>query len=476
VADPQPPPIHYRKLIRFLPLILIYVLVAHVAPRPESVKPEGWRLVGLFLATVAGLILEPIPGGALVLLSVTLAAALGALTIQQSLAGYADPAVWLVMAAFFISRALLNTGLARRIALAFVRSFGKSSLGVCYALAASDMSLATIIPSNGARSGGVILPIARSIAELYGSRPGATAALLGSFLMTAVYQSICVTAAMFFTGQASNPMAAQIAGQAGYTVTWSSWFAAGIVPGLCSLILVPIVVMKLNPPQIRRTPEAAEFAAGELRRMGPMKVQEKILAVVFLLVCGLWVTSGWHKIDVTLTALMGSAALLITGVLHWEDIRSEKVAWDIFLWYGGLVRLGKALGETGAPSEFARAVGGVFTGAGWVLPFIVALLVYFYAHYGFASITAHIVAMYPPFLAVLAAQGAPMGLVVYAFACFTNFAAGLTNYGTTPSPMFFAHEYVSFRIWWKVGFLVSLVNLAVWSTVGFAWWKLIGYW
>ena len=42
--------------------------------------------------------------------------------------------------------------------------------------------------------------------------------------------------------------------------------------------------------------------------------------------------------------------------------------------------------------------------------------------------------------------------------------------------MFFAHDYVSLGRWWKVGFFISLVNIAIWSTVGFAWWKLIGYW
>jgi DASS family divalent anion:Na+ symporter len=108
--------------------------------------------------------------------------------------------------------------------------------------------------------------------------------------------------------------------------------------------------------------------------------------------------------------------------------------------------------------------------------FVVALLVYFYAHYGFASITAHILAMYPPFLAILAAKEAPLGLVVFAFACFTNLAAGLTNYGTTPSPMFFAHGYVPLRTWWKVGLIVSFANIAIWSTIGFGWWKLIGVW
>ena len=42
-------------------------------PRPATIKPEAWRLLGIFAATIAGLILQPIPGGALVLMAVTLA-------------------------------------------------------------------------------------------------------------------------------------------------------------------------------------------------------------------------------------------------------------------------------------------------------------------------------------------------------------------------------------------------------------------
>ncbi len=456
-------------------LVALYLAIVYLIPKPDVVKPEGWRLMGIFAATVAGLILQPIPGGALVLLAITLSTVMGGLTITQSLGGFGDPTVWLVMAAFFISRALINTGLARRIALVFVRTFGQTSLGISYALSASDMVLASIIPSNGARSGGVILPILRSICELYGSTPE-KAQLLGAFLFSAVYQSICITAAMFFTGQASNPLAAQIATQAGYTITWSSWLLAGLVPGLCSMAAAPLVMLKLNPPEIRKTPEASAFAASELVRMGPLSLQEKILTVVFVSVCGLWVTSGVHGIDITVTALLGSGALLLTGVLTWEDVKTEKAAWDIFVWYGGLVRLGKALNDTGVTSAFAKGVGEMFGGASWVSLFVLALLIYYYSHYGFASITAHILAMYPPFLAVLAAKGAPLGLVAFSFACFTNLAAGLTHYGTTPSPMFYAHNYLPMATWWKLGFVMSIVNLTIWGTVGFAWWKLIGVW
>lgn len=466
-----------QRFVRLAILVAIYLAVVYLLPRPAAVKPEGWRLTGLFIATVGGLMLQPIGGGALVLISVTLAAIVGGLTISQSLAGYSDSTVWLVMAAFFISRALIKTGLARRIALMFVRAFGSTSLGVSYALVLSDGLLATIIPSNGARSGGVILPIVRSVAQLYGSEPGPTARMIGSFLMLSVYQGICVTTAMFFTGQASNPLAAKIAGDvASYQVTWSSWFVAAVVPGLCSLALVPWVVMKLYPPERMKTPEAAEFARAELEKAGALSTAERILAAVFVCVCGLWVTSGWTKIDVTVSALVGACALLLTDVITWEDVKNEKSAWDIFVWYGGLLNLGKALNATGVTTEFAKFVGSWFEGSGWVMLLVVSLLVYYYAHYAFASITAHLLAMYPAFLAVLLAQGAPPGIVVFSFACGVNLAAGLTTYGTTPAPMFFAQEYVDSKSWWRVGFLVSLVHLAVWGTVGVAWWKFIGLW
>ncbi|MEX2260952.1 MAG: DASS family sodium-coupled anion symporter [Bryobacteraceae bacterium] len=458
-------------------LVLLYFIVVFLIPRPEAVTPEGWRLFAVFVATVGGLMLQPIPGGALVLVAVTLVSVIGGVTIQTALGGFGDPTVWLVIAAFVISDALLKTGLARRIALMFVRAFGKSSLGVSYALSLTDMVLASVIPSNGARSGGVVLPIARSITELYGSHPGPTAGVLGAFLMTAVYQNICVTAAMFLTGQASNPLAAKIAEDAfGYPVSWLGWLAAGIIPGMCSLLVGPLLIYKLHPPTVTKTPEAAAFAAEELRKMGRMNRGQTIVALVFVSVCGLWATTPFHGLDIAVPALLGSCVLLLTGVLTWHDVTSNRIAWDIFIWYGGLVQLGKMLNNTGVTTEFAKAVGATFAGAHWYVLFAIALGVYFYAHYGFASITAHILSMFGPFTAVLLARDAPVGLVFFAFACFTNLAAGLTNYGTTPSPMFFATGYVSFARWWKIGFIISVANILIWSTIGFAWWKAIGVW
>jgi DASS family divalent anion:Na+ symporter len=281
---------------------------------------------------------------------------------------------------------------------------------------------------------------------------------------------------MFYTGQASNPLAARFAAGYGYTVTWASWFVAAIVPGAVSLAVIPWVVHKLNPPEITKTPEASEFGRSELKKMGAMSRNEKIVAAVFFLVCGMWVSSSWTKVDITATALLGGALLLISGALSWEDVKSEKAAWDVFIWFGGLFKLGSALNDFGVTRAFADGVAKQFGGLGWAGLFAIALLIYYYAHYGFASITSHMVSMFPPFLAVLLAKGAPPYLVIYGFACFTNLAAALTHFGTTPGPIFYADGYVTLRTWWKVGAVISLVNLLIWTTIGFGYWKLIGIW
>ncbi|MBI3207946.1 MAG: DASS family sodium-coupled anion symporter [Candidatus Solibacter usitatus] len=457
-------------------LIAVYCIIVYLVPKPAEVKPEGWRMLGIFMATIGGLVLEPIPGTACVLLGITASMILGGLTPSSALTGFADPSVWLVVAAYMISRALINTGLARRIALFFVRLFGGTSLGVCYSLSFSDAVLAAVIPSNGARSGGVVMPIMQSICELYGSKAGPTASLLGTFLFAALYQNICLSSAMFFTGQASNPLAADFANKAGLNITWVSWLVAGSVPGICAILICPLVVRRLVPLVIDKTPEAPKFAHSELQKMGATTLHEKILTMVFAGVCFGWVTGELTGIHITVTALSGCAVLLLCGVLKWEDVKAEKSLWDLFVWYGGLVKLGRSLNESGVAQSFANNVANWFPGAGWVLLFTVSLLIYFYAHYAFASITGHILAMYPAFLAILSAKGAPLGLTGYAFATFVNFSAGLTNYGTTPAPMFFERNYVSMKDWWKVGAVISVVNLTVWSTVGFVWWKVLGIW
>jgi DASS family divalent anion:Na+ symporter len=481
MADSQKP-----LVPRWLAWLLILGLAAGIAwwqpgEGAPGVKEGGWKVLAIFLPCILALMLQPIPGGMAVLLAVVLTMVTEALPLTTALGGYADPSVWMVLGAFLMARALIKTGLARRIALQFVRVLGHTTLGLSYAVVGTEVMFASVVPAVGARVGAIILPIMRSLAELYESHPNAGAARLGRFLMLSLYQGSVIACAMFLTGQASNPLAAQQAElltqdlPGGPVVPgYREWLFASCVPALVSLLVVPWLTFRWERPEIVKTPEAAAFARRELAAQGKMSAHERLLAALLAAVGGACVVMPAELTAVPILAGLG--VLLLTGVLTWEDITAERSAWDVFIWYGGLLQMGKQLKETGLPGLFAQSVAGQFDGWSWLPLFLVLIVVNFYAHYAFASITSHMVSLYPAFVGVLLAAGAPPMLTVLAFAFFTNFSAGLTHYGTTPGPIVFSAGYIPQRNWWRVGLRLSLVNIAIWLTVGMAWWKLTGLW
>ena len=466
------------KPYRLLALVAIYFIIAHLFPPPEGVGSEDWRRVGVFFATIAGLMLQPMPGSQVVLVGIVAMLVVGNLPMDRALSGYSAASVWMVLVVMLMSRALRECGLARRIALWFVRAIGSTSLGLGYSLHLTDLTLATGVPSITARSASIVFPIARSISGLYKSAPGPSSALLGTFLMVCLYQGSVVSSAMFFYSSAANVLLGNLAAEyAGVTITWTSWFVAGLVPGLVSSVAVPYLVYRVLPPELKRTPAAATFAREELTRMGPIRGREAVVAVVFVGVIALWVASSWVSwLSATLVAFLGITALFLTQALSWQSALDERSAWDVFVWYGGLLLMGSVLNDTGVTTIFAEWFGSFFTGVPWTVVFVATLVIYFYAHYFFASTTAHALAMYPPFLVLLISLGAPPALVVYSLVFINNLMAGLTHYGTTTSPVIFIEGYVTLKDWWRVGFYASVLNLAIWLPVGMLWWNFLGHW
>ena len=461
---------------RLAVLVVLYAVVAYLIPPPVGITSQGWRLFAIFLAVIAGQMLQPIASAAVVLLGLAAMVANGT-PMREALGGYAEPSVWLVFFAMVMAKVLMDTGAAHRIALVFIRQFGRRSLGISYALVMTDVTLAGGVPSITARSAGMVMPVGKAIAELFDSHPGATAPRLGRFLFAAMYQGSAVACAMFLTGQASNILGAGLALKlVNVEVTWSNWFVAAIVPGVVSCAVVPWIVHRIVPPEITYTPEASEFARRELTRLGSLKRNEAIALAVFASIGMLWITSGLHGFDVTFVALAGLATLLLSRTLTWDQVTGERAGWDVFVWYGGLLKMGELLNGTGVTKVFAESVGGVFIGFPWMTVLLLTLLVYFYAHYFFASITAHVLALFPPFVILLTSVGVPPLLAVYSLMCLANLTAGLTHYGTTTGPILYSQNYVTFGEWWRAGFFVSIANLVIWLTIGFAWWRWLGFW
>jgi DASS family divalent anion:Na+ symporter len=438
---------------------------------------RAWGLLCLFAATIAALMSRPLPSGAVVFVALTTGALAGFFSVQDALLGFSNASVWLIVTAFLFARGLVQTRLGERIAYHIIRRIGGSPLRLGYALVLADLAMAPMTPSNTARAGGILFPVTLSIARTFGSEPGPTAALIGAFLMKTLFQGDLVVSAMFLTAAAPNTLVAELTRQSGGpTLPWTTWACAALMPGVLGIAIVPYVVFRLCPPALRETTAAQSLAADRLRAMGPITRRESLTFLIFVLVLVLWLSGNWHGTSPTTVACLGVAALLLAGVLDWQDVLAERGAWDALVWFGGLVMMAGQLDKAGLPQAFAHGVGGFVAGWSWWWALGALLIVYLYSHYAFASLVAHVTAMFPAFFAVAIGLGVPPLLAALTFGFFSSLNAATTHYGTGTAPILFGAGYLSQAEWWRTGFVVSLVHVVIWLPVGFLWWKAIGLW
>ena len=464
------------KLMRGLVVVAVGALIWFL-PVPAGLKPEAWHLFAIFVATILGFILQPLPIGSIAFMAVTFSALFGVLKPAQALSGFANGTIWLIVSAFLFAKGFIKTGLGRRIAYMIIKAIGDSTLKLGYALVLSDLVMAPAMPSSTARAGGVLFPVVRSLSSALGSEPGDTARKVGRYLLQTEYHGNAITCAMFLTAMAGNPLIALLAAKTlNIEITWGQWAMAALVPGIVAIAVIPYFIYKIDPPELKKLPAAKEMASAELVKMGPTTMPEKIIAGVFVGALLLWGTSQFTKVDATIVAMLGVSVMMITSVLDWKDILEEKGAWDTMIWMGSLVALADYLSKLGFIPWFAKVVGASITGIPWLPAFGLLLVVYVYSHYAFASLTAHITAMYAAFISIAVVAGAPAYLVALALAFMSNLMMSLTHYGGGPAPIYFGAGYVEQGVWWTVGFMVSVVNLIIWVGLGAIWWKFLGLW
>ncbi|KAM0937649.1 putative solute carrier family 13 [Dioscorea sansibarensis] len=451
-----------------------------LVPAPSGVSTNAWHLLAIFLATIVGIITQPLPLGAVALLGLGASVLTKTLSFSAAFSAFGDPIPWLIALAFFFARGFIKTGLGNRVAYQFVSLFGSSSLGLGYSLVFSEALLAPAIPSVSARAGGIFLPLVKSLCVACGSNAGdGTEHRLGSWLMLTCFQTSVISSSMFLTAMAANPLSANLTyNTIKQTIGWTDWAVAAIVPGIVSLIVVPFLLYIIYPPSVKSSPDAPKLARQNLEKMGPMTKNEIIMAGTLLLTVGLWVFGGVLNIDAVSAAILGLAVLLVTGVVTWKECLGEAVAWDTLTWFAALIAMAGYLNKYGLISWFSQTVvkfvGGL--GLSWQLSFGILVILYFYSHYFFASGAAHIGAMFTAFLSVASALGTPPLFAAMVLSFLSNLMGGLTHYGIGSAPVFYGANYVPLAKWWGYGFVISIVNILIWLGVGGFWWKAIGLW
>jgi L-tartrate/succinate antiporter len=458
-------------------------LVIAIVPAPSGLAPYAWHYFALFAATIVALITEPIPAAAIGLISVTFAGALGlpfgpiqlqdpafrfpSEALRWALAGFINPTVWLIFGAFVFAMGYQQTGLGRRIALVLVKRLGARTLGLGYAIALSDLALAPFTPSNTARSAGIIFPVIASIPPLYGSARGESARRIGSYLTWVAFAATCITSSMFITALAPNVLALELVRKGtGVDISWTAWFVGFLPVGALLLAVLPWLVYRIYPPEIRTSAEVPQWAARELAQLGRITRRELIMAALVLIALALWI-AGARVIDPTMVALVGISLMLVSGIVSWGDVVGNTPAWNVLVWFATLVVLADGLNKVGVVDWFGRGASAMLAGRSPLVVTATLVTLFFILHYIVAGLAAHTTALLP---VMLAAGASIPGVPVRGFAMLLVFSLGLmgvlTPYACGPSAAYYESGYLPRGDFWRLGLIFGAIFLAVLLVIG----------
>ena len=438
-------------------------------PIPAGLTAPAWHLFAVFAAAITSVLIGAFPLLTASVLAVGAIVLSGTITPEQAYSGFANSSVLLVVVAFIVAQAVVKSGLGRRISLFMVSRFGGSSLGLAYSIVLTDAAIAPAFPSNTAR-GGVLFPIVLSVVTGAGSKPDEPEGRrLGGYLMFCGMASLAISSALWMTATSANPIAVQIVQKAGLEINFGKWFLASAVPSLIALGLLPLIVAKIFPPRVDKTPEAPAAARRDLASMGSMSRDEWITAGTFGLMVAGWVFGSKLDLNTTSVAFMGFGVLLLANVITLDDIAKQGDTLATFLWLSILFAMSGQLNELGFMGYVGERLAAGLGGLPWMTLYVTLIVLYVAIHYLFVSQTSQVLALFGVFLDVGTRGGVPLPLMSFGLLFANSYFSVITPQGGSQNIIFAASGYLTQRELYKLGLIITLAFLAVYLLIGSPW-------
>ncbi len=454
---------NYQK-VRWIKRIItgIFGVIIWHLPIPWDLSPEAWHLFAIFITAIIGVLIEALSIFTASLLALVAVVLLRVLTPSQAFSGFSESFILLILAAFLVAKGVIKSGLGRRIAFLLIRRFGKSTLNLGYCIVATDTLLGPAIPSNTARSG-ILYPITHALSLDTGSLPTPEGRRkTGSYLMMTAISGHTISSALWFTGMAANPVGAGIASQFGVNMNFGNWVFVASVPCIIALILIPIILYKLYPPESKFTPEAPQMAREKLQEMGPMSRQEWIMGVTFFGMILLWAFSPVLNINLAIVAFLGLSILILANVYTLQDIRQGAGdALETYVWFAILYMMSTALNDMGFMKTLGGQIAEYISGYSWVTVYILLTILYVVIHYLFVSQTAQLLALYAVFLQVAVNAEVPAALMAFMLSFATNYFAVITPQASSSNVLFAGSGFLPSEDIYKQGAVITVLNTLI---------------
>ena len=339
---------------------LAFVLVLFFF-QPEDLNADARSILASTIWIAIWWITEAIPIAVTALLPIILFPLTGGLDLTLTTASFGHKYVFLYVGGFIIAIAIQKWNLHKRIALNIIRVIGtdvvKIILGFMIATAFMSMWI-----SNTATAV-MMLPIAMAIVAQLKDNPNTIEdenEIFGKALMLGIAYSASIGGLSTLIGTPPNLVLAGVVEETfGYEITFSEWFKFGFPISIILLFIcwkyITGIAFKFKQKDF---PGGRQEIKNQLKKLGKISYEEKLVAIVFSLTAFAWVTRDYllkiliPVIDDTIIAMASAIIIFLLPtkdrkrrLLNWEE--AVKLPWGILLLFGGGMALAAGFKESG---------------------------------------------------------------------------------------------------------------------------------
>lgn len=311
---------------------------------------------------------------------------------EQLYDALASDVIWLMIGAFVLGGAMRQSGLAGRLT-GFVVNRARSVRGVFWLVTAVLVPLSFVIPSTSGRAA-VMLPVFRGVAEVVEDRKIVRA--LALLIPTVILVSTITTLIGAGSHLIANDLLAQISGERISFARWALWGVPFGVAAACASCWI-VTRMFLSGERLNLS---LDMRGGEER--GPFSRAEKGTLLVLAAMVSLWLTEGFHGLEIAIVTMVGALVLTLpgVGVMKWKD-GLKAVSWNLIIFVGAALALGRALIDSGAAEwiiENLFVASGIRSTESVLLILLIITFISLTSHVYMTSHAARAVALVPPIL------------------------------------------------------------------------------
>lgn len=428
----------------------------------DGLSAKSKRFLAVLVVLVVLFLLEPIPLEITAICIGVFLVIMGITDVKEAWAPYMNPVVVFIMCCLIFAISLEKSGLTKRLGYYIIGKAGTSITKFTFILAISLGYASTFMHDAAACAIGIVtmLPMMRAA----GIEPHSNTA---KFMMLSLpFACSCGGMGTLMGGGRCMVSAAFLKEFTGIEITFLDWLVYNLP---LAVILVPIsvcvVYFVFRPDPTIKLPEFDEV-------IGPLSPLEKKTIVIIGITLVFWLTKELHGIHYSVTGMLGVSALVLAGVMNWDDI-NEHLEWGTALFiFGGGISLGLAMGYSGAANYFAYLFFPFVKGGGWLLLFggvavFGALVTNTMANVAAAALILPIV------IPMAKLEGVDPRVLAMCLGTATSFAM-LLVIGCPPNAIAYSYRYFKSSDLTKVGLVATPVLVTILIICVSIWWKILG--